>query len=304
MGIDMAVSQHFIAWICQNKLDNWFLYYWLQSKKEYFERQAVGSTIRTIGLPLFRKLTIQHPKYPEQRAIAHVISTMDEVITKINQLIAQKELCKKWLMQQLLTGKKRLKGFGGEWKESPLGDFIAESRIPSTNNDVERRITVKLNLKGIEKREVRGTEVEDATSYYKRKTGQFIYRKQNFHKGAFGIIPEELDEFESSQDIPAFDFVGEINPNFFFYFLSQESIYQSLEKISTGTGSKRIHPEELYKVAYKFPEEGEQNTIVKVLQAADKEMQLLKAKAAKLKEQKKGMMQVLLTGKIRLKVFE
>ncbi len=120
MGMNMAVSQHFITWTCKEDLNNWYLYYWLQFKKEYFERQAVGSTIKTIGLPLFRKLTIQHPTFLEQRAIATCLNTWDKAITKTTQLIAQKELRKKWLMQQLLTGKKRLKGFEGVVAGVPL----------------------------------------------------------------------------------------------------------------------------------------------------------------------------------------
>jgi type I restriction enzyme S subunit len=69
---EMAVSQHFIAWVCEEKakLDKWFLYYWLQMKKPLFERMAVGSTIKTIGLPFFKKLRIIHPPLPEQQKIA------------------------------------------------------------------------------------------------------------------------------------------------------------------------------------------------------------------------------------------
>ena len=67
MKTDMAVSQHFMAWRCGPKLDNFFLYYWLQSAKPEFERIANGSTILTIGLPYFRELKIPHPPLPEQR---------------------------------------------------------------------------------------------------------------------------------------------------------------------------------------------------------------------------------------------
>lgn len=301
MQEDMAVSQHFITWTCKESLDNWFLYYWLQLNKPFFERHAIGSTIKTIGLPLFKKLAIAHPQISEQKRISNLLGTWDKAINTLTQLIAQKEQRKKWLMQQLLTGKKRLKGFKGAWKEYHLGDFITESRIPSPDNDVNRRITVKLNLKGIEKRDVRGSEVEDATYFFVRRRGQFIYGKQNLHKGAFGIIPQELDGFESSQDIPAFDFKHGVNPMYFLLFLSQESFYQSLEKISTGTGSKRIHPENLYKVTVSFPSLAEQTAVAHVMQSADNELQLLKEKLKKLKEQKKGLMQVLLTGKKRLK---
>jgi len=266
------------------------------------ERLAVGGGKPNLNAGFLKDYKILLPSLPEQRAIAKVLGTIDQAIQSTEALIAQKELRKKWLMQNLLTGKKRLSGFEGEWRKMELGEFINESRIPSISNDVNKRITVKLNLKGIEKRDVRGSESEDATNYFVRKAGQFIYGKQNLHKGAFGIIPVSLDDFESSQDLPTFDFTNKIIPDYFLFFLSQENIYMSLEKISTGTGSKRIHPESLCKVKYQFPSLNEQGSISEILQTAHQEIKLLKAKAEKLREQKKGMMQVLLTGKVRVKV--
>jgi type I restriction enzyme S subunit len=288
----------------KTKLEPWYLFNYLQSHKAktYYLNAAKQTTgIASINSSQVKETPILLPPLPEQQAIAQVLGTIDQAIQTTERLIAQKELRKKWLMQQLLTGKMRLKGFGGEWREVELGEFIKESRIPSESNDVNKRITVKLNLNGIEKRDVRGSESEDATNFFVRKAGQFIYGKQNLHKGAFGIIPDELDGFESSQDIPSFDFTEKIIPHYFLYFLSQENVYLSLEKISTGTGSKRIHPESLYKVKYGFPEIAEQTAIAQVLQTADQEINLLKTKAEKLREQKKGMMQVLLTGKVRVK---
>ena len=77
MAEPMAVSQHFIAWKCDinDNTHNWFLYNWLQLNKHEFERQAVGSTIKTIGLPYFKKLKIALPPYAEQRKIAKILST-------------------------------------------------------------------------------------------------------------------------------------------------------------------------------------------------------------------------------------
>ena len=90
------------------------------------------------------------------------------------------------------------------WPLKPLGNFLSESRIISTNPSVERRIRVRLNAEGVEKRPV-VTERKGVTRYFIRHSGQFIYGKQNLHKGAFGVIPNELDRFESSSDLPAFD---------------------------------------------------------------------------------------------------
>lgn len=294
------ISEHAIAVQTNEENDLKFLAYKLEFKN--LNRLSESSAQPGLSVEKLVRIKLDFPPLPEQQAIAQVLGTIDQAIQTTERLIAQKELRKKWLMQQLLTGKMRLKGFGGEWREVELGEFIKESRIPSESNDVNKRITVKLNLNGIEKRDVRGSESEDATNFFVRKAGQFIYGKQNLHKGAFGIIPDELDGFESSQDIPSFDFTEKIIPRYFLYFLSQENVYLSLEKISTGTGSKRIHPESLYKVKYGFPEIAEQTAIAQVLQAADQEINLLQTKAEKLREQKKGMMQVLLTGKVRVKV--
>lgn len=180
----------------------------------------------------------------------------------------------------------------GEWKEKPIEKVLIESRIPSIENDVNKRITVRLNLKGIEKREVRGTESENATYFFQRKKGQFIYGKQNLHKGAFGLIPEELDGYESSQDIPSFDFNDEFSPEFFVQYLSQENIYTQLEKISTGTGSKRIHPKDFYKVKYPFPHNiKEQQKIADCLTSLDELITAHTDKLESLKNHKKGLLQ-------------
>ena len=71
----------------------------------------------------------------------------------------------------------------GEWRVCKAGDFLSESRNPSEQNDPARRITVRLNLHGVEHREHRGTESTEATNHFQRSAGQFIYGKQNIHKG-------------------------------------------------------------------------------------------------------------------------
>src|SRR5699024_2894753 len=125
----------------------------------------------------------------EQKSITNCLSTWDSGIEKLSQLIQAKKQQKKGLMQQLLTGKKRLAGFEGEWKEVRLDKYFKESKIKSESNNKNRRISVRLHLEGINKREVRGTEA-DSTQFYLRKAGQFIYGKQNFHNGSIGLIPE------------------------------------------------------------------------------------------------------------------
>lgn len=99
---EMAVSQHFIAWICdESKLSNWFLYYFLQILKPVLESIAVGSTIKTIGLPYFKELLILVPSINEQLKIASCLFSLDELITAQTERIDQLKLHKKGLMQCL-----------------------------------------------------------------------------------------------------------------------------------------------------------------------------------------------------------
>jgi len=198
----------------------------------------------------------------------------------------------------------------GEWEVKKVGDILVESKIPLKINDLEKRITVRLNLKGVEKREYRGTESENATYFFERKKGQFIYGKQNLHKGAFGIIPEELDGYASSQDLPAFDFQNGFFPKFFLHYLSQETVYPELEKIATGTGSKRIHPKEFYNVSIPVPSLPEQQKIASCLSSLDEVITGEQQKLELLKQHKKGLLQNLFpqegetVPKLRFKEFE
>jgi type I restriction enzyme S subunit len=302
MGRSMAVSQHFMTWTCDERLDNWYLYYTLQLRKQEFKRIAVGSTIKTIGLPYFKKLAIIYPPPFEQRRIAVVLGAWDRAIATVHQLLAAQQKRERGLMQELLTGKRRFPGFRGKWVKRSIGEMIEESRIPVAQPDPVRRITVRLHLAGVGQRIIRGTEATDATGYFHRKAGQFIYGKQNLHKGAMGIVPNELNGYESTQDIPAFDFLPGTHPTFFLYLMSRTDWYPQLEKYATGTGSKRLHPEELYQVSIRVPDTlEEQSAIAKAIGALGAEIRSTQQQLDLLTTQKRGLMQQLLTGQTRVK---
>lgn len=102
MSEPMAVSQHFIVWTCKpDCLSNWFLYHLLQNSKPLFERAAIGSTIKTIGLQFFIGLVFRCPSLPEQQRIASCLSRLDTLITTEAQKLEALKAHKKGLMQQL-----------------------------------------------------------------------------------------------------------------------------------------------------------------------------------------------------------
>lgn len=149
-----------------------------------------------------------------------------------------------------------------DWKKVKLGSLLTESKIVSENPDTNRRLRVRLNMLGVEKRP-NIYDKEGATKYYIRKAGQFIYGKQNLHKGAFGIIPEELDGFESSSDIPAFDVDKSCYPEWIYYFFKKGNFYAKLEGLAKGVGSKRIHPFQIFELEIYLPSKEEQKRILK-----------------------------------------
>lgn len=149
-----------------------------------------------------------------------------------------------------------------DWEKVKLGSLLTESKIISENPDTDKRLRVRLNVLGVEKRP-NTNDKEGATKYYIRKAGQFIYGKQNLHKGAFGIIPEELDGFESSSDIPAFDVDESCYPEWIYYFFKKGNFYAKLEGLAKGVGSKRIHPIQIFELEIYLPNKEEQNEILK-----------------------------------------
>lgn len=305
----VAFNQDIKALIPNEDVDGLFLSYLLVAHKDEI-RQLVSTAGHGTGrleTERIRSFPVKVPVYLEQKKIAQILSTWDKAITTTERLIDLARQQKKALMQQLLTGKKRLLDkngvrFSEEWNIAEIGDFLEESRIPSKTNDPSKRLTVRLNLKGIEPREFRGTEAVESTAHFIRAAGQFIYGKQNIHKGAFGIIPKSLDAYETSQDLPAFDFTGSCESAWFYHYMTQEHFFTSLEDKMSGTGSKRLNPKTFFKIKIHCPSIEEQKKIATILSTADQEIITLQQKLDTLKQEKKALMQQLLTGKLRVQI--
>ena len=149
-----------------------------------------------------------------------------------------------------------------EWKKVKIGEFLTESKVLAEESDAAHRITVRLNCKGVEKRGLKA-EKEGATKYYTRYAGQFIYGKQNIHKGAFGIIPPELDGFTSSADLPAFDIdESKCVPEWIPLCLKVDERYKTLQKEVKGVGSQRLAVNVFLNVEIPLPDVNVQRKIL------------------------------------------
>lgn len=156
------------------------------------------------------------------------------------------------------------------WRVETFGNLLTESKISCENPDSNKRIRVKLNVKGVEKRPDTNDK-KGATKQYIRKSGQFIYGKQNFHKGAFGIIPKELDGYETSADIPSFDVREDCLAEWLYYFFKAGNRYLELTKYARGVGSKRIHPKQIANLKIPLPPIDEQKRIIEELKNIEKD---------------------------------
>lgn len=288
-----------------SNLSHEYLYY--QITFEQLHKIADTSTIPQINNKHIIPYSFPLPPLPEQKAIASLLSTWDVAIQNNVQLIAQKELYKKWLMQHLLTGKKRLKGFENtKWRIQPLENFI-KSVIREVNKPNEPYLGIGLRShgKGTFLKHDEQPEKNSMDKFYVVRPNDLIVNITFAWEQAIAIVRPDDDGALASHRFPTFTFIdGKGHADFFRFFILQPRMKYMLELISPGgAGRNRVMSKsDFIKLEFILPDYEEQTAIAQVLQAADKEIQLLKTKTELLKEQKKGLMQVLLTGKVRLKI--
>jgi type I restriction enzyme S subunit len=288
-----------------SEIDNLFKRYCLRSTivRNQIIKGGQGAVRTNIGQGDLSQIKIPLPPLPEQKAIAQVLSKADAAIHTTEKLITQKELRKKWLMQQLLTGKKRLKGFDGEWKFVRFKEIY--SQVKQKAGD-EKYLVLSVTKDGIvSQAEYFNKEIasEDTSPYLVVRKGDMAISGLNFWMGSIDV----LVKYEVGMVSPAYKVFEihnpEISATFMKSFVRSEIMLQCLIGSSVVGASivrRNLDRETLDEWSFRLPSLEEQTSIAQVLQAADQEISLLKAKAERLREQKKGLMQVLLTGKIRL----
>lgn len=299
MATPMAVSQHFIAWKCDNseKLNSWFLYNWLQLNKAEFERQAVGSTIKTIGLPYFKKLKIAVPPYAEQKKIAQILSTWDKAITTTEQLLASSQQQKKSLMQQLLTGKKRLLDkngvrFNGPWERHHLKKLLKISKGAQLNRDTLSKSGEYAVING-------GIAPSGYTSEYNTEANTITISEGG---NSCGFVGFQSTRFWCGGHCYAIKNLN-IDSNFTYQLLKFNE--SKIMRLRVGSGLPNIQKKDLEALLVYHPISlEEQQRIATVLSTADQEISALQQKLDALKQEKKALMQALLTGKRRVSVDE
>lgn len=266
-----------------------------------------GQPLVTAGQLKLLKLPL--PPLAEQEKIAEILSTWDKAIDKQTQLIEKLELRKKGLMQQLLTGKKRLPGFTGEWKKvkfSLLIDKISNGYTYDVNSGGNIPITrIETISKGfIDYMRVGYTQYVDTLENYRLLKGDILFSHINsiIHIGKVAIYKGEKELYHG-MNLLLIRAKQTMNKNYLYYFLSSSIARKKVRSFAKqAVNQASVNTEELKKWILNIPSLQEQTAIANILSSCDEEIRLAQDKLAAIKEQKKGLMQVLLTGKKRVKI--
>lgn len=273
---------------------NIFHYYQLQSESfiNRINSLSKGSTFKEISLEELRKVKVLSPPFAEQQKIAQILSTWDQAIAVTESLLENSQQQKKALMQQLLTGKKRLLDengvrFGGEWAFGNLSDIANISKGKA------------LSSKHLELGDypvIAGGKTSPYTHSAYTHENVITISASGAYAGYVAFYPYKIWASDCSVVLNKAN--TDIKYIYHLLVYMQETIYS----LQSGGAQPHVYPKDLESLKVKIPTQQEQEKIAKVLSTADQEIQALQQKIDCLKQEKKALMQQLLTGKRRVKV--
>ena len=295
---DIAISQDFTGIYVKNEeLFAEYLYRYFDFNQSTLQNQNQGTSIQGITRDTLSSIRIPLPPLPEQQAIASALSDVDALITALEQLISKKRNIKQGTMQQLLTGKKRLPGFSGEWEVKKLGEYvtIASGESPSKfkfkNNGTPYYKVDQLNY---------GNKYQKDTPYFIECNNPIPKGSIIFPKRGASILLNKVrilteDAFMDT-NLMTLTTIEELDNEYLYYML----IYIGLWHVADTTSIPQINNKHIKPLEIPFPTPPEQEAIAQILSDMDTEIEALEQKRNKYKAIKHGMMQELLTGKRRL----
>ena len=279
-----------------SQLDSEYLYYTII--KEQLYKIADTSTIPQINNKHIIPYRFCLPSLVEQKEIVSLLITWDTAIEKQSELIEKLKLRKRALMQQLLTGKKRLPGFSGEWKRIKAGEIFESSSIRGNSNEVLLSATQEHGVIPRDQLEGRVTmPTGELNSFKLVEEGDFVISLRSFQGGL------EYSQYRGIVS-PAYTVlkpVKEIDKPFYrFYFKSSDFIGHLAIAVIGIRDGKQISYDDFCFVKIPYLNIEEQKAISAILLQSEKEIELANEKLASLQSQKRGLMQQLLTGKKRI----
>ncbi|EPI0765474.1 MULTISPECIES: restriction endonuclease subunit S [Vibrio] len=281
------------------KADPNFLEFKLSSSeiRQYYKSCAAGSsrTMVKINKSVVENTPLLLPSFLEQKKIAQILSTWEKAITTTEQLLASSQQQKKALMQQLLTGKKRLLDkngvrFSGEWERNHLKKLLQISKGNQLNKDTLSKSGEYAVING-------GIEPSGYTGEYNTEANTITISEGGNSCGFVGL---QSTKFWCGGHCYAIKNL-KIDLNFTYQLLKFNQ--SKIMRLRVGSGLPNIQKKDLEALSVDYPiSQEEQQKIAAVLSSADQEISTLQQKLDALKQEKKALMQQLLTGKSRVKI--
>ncbi|MES0074958.1 restriction endonuclease subunit S [Mesorhizobium sp. M0058] len=282
-----------------------------QTALSYLQSAASGTSSSMVKLtgPVVANTPVKIPPLPEQKKIAEILSTWDGAVETTEKLLANAEAQKRALTQQLLTGRMRLKGFGGPWLQKPLTEIVTriQRKTDGGNHPILTISSTSGFIRQDEKysRYMAGKSVEN---YLLLHRGEFAYNKGNSKTFEFGCV-FDLEEFETGL-VPhvyvCFRLNEGLSHRFFRALFSADYLRPQLGRlVNTGVrnnGLLNISPAQFLGTRVPVPSVAEQEALGTVLDAAAATVTQHRRSLRILKNEKSALMQLLLTGKTRVTV--
>lgn len=290
-----------------DKLDGLFFYlYFSNNFLERIKTMTAKSSVDSVRKDMINKMQIPLPLLYEQKKIASALISIDNLLLSLDKLIEKKKFIKQGAMQELLTGKKRLPGFTGEWESSNLGELcIIKDGTHQTPKYVENGIPFYSveNVTNNNFKTAKNITLKDhnlLTKNYRIEKGDVLMTRI----GSIGICKYIDWEVNASfyVSLALLKFKDKSLARFFSFYSRTEGFIKEIESKSLQFATpKKINLSNISLVKIEYPiSKEEQEMIISTLSSMDREIESLEGKKAKYEQIKQGMMQQLLTGKIRL----
>ena len=289
-----------------------WLYEALVHVTDVIEKKAHGfkATLLHVQKSDITEQVVPLPPLHEQKRIAQTLATWDEAITVTERLVEASQQQKSALMQQLLTGKRRLPGFVEEWQLVKMGDIA--KRVSEKNNGQSNNVVTISGKRGL----IRQTDFfnksvasETLDGYTILRKGQFAYNKSYSDGYPMGAI-KRLNLYDDAVvtslyicfEVQAADACEEFMEHYFESGVLNRGLKKVAAEGGRAHGLLNVKPSDFFDLRLLLPPKEEQKAIAKVLSQADAEIEAQQRRLDCLRQEKKALMQQLLTGKRRVKL--
>ena len=321
VGKRCTISQACMAFTEFNGVDNEFMYYWYLNNGQILGlRYAQGTKQQNLSTDIVGAFPICYPEIREQREIAKILTTQDKVIDLKERLLEEKRRQKKYLMQQLLTGRKRLPGFNGEWKQLPFAEvftFLPTNTLSRDCMSETAGMILNIHYGDVLVKYPEILDVEKNQIPFIKHGSEPI--NITYVRNGDVIIADTAEDLSAGKAVEVQNVSNKLiasglhtmfcRPNhemfvagWLGYYINSTEFHNQLIPLICGVKVSSISKKEIVKTFIAVPSVEEQQAIVDRLSIADREINLLRQDIDYEKQKKKALMQLLLMGIVRVNV--